>query len=353
MRAAPLTQRPDFQLMKQDDVQNFYHLQVPRWLFTDSAYTGLSLEAKVVYSFLLNRFQLSRLNGWINADGEVFIIYTRKALAGEIQISYHKVIDCMKELSGLRLIWEKRCGRGDANQIYLAKVDGQACGAGSAPFVDVNDEAAGALRSEETELQDAPEMPGNIGSPGGHAASRDADLALHVSEEVQDGDFEECGDGTSKGAETARQEVWERHPSYIDSSHTDGSDTEVSPSVGGGAPPVGQDETALEMILESCHLELFEPELGKVFRRAIEQLFYSENLRVGKALLPRARVRSRLWDLDYIVLQLAESKLHQNTERVVKNSVAYTMAVIFNAITESESDTQVDHYLNAMRGDGG
>jgi hypothetical protein len=83
----------------------------------------LSLEAKVVYMFLLNRFQLSRLNGWINDDGEVFIIYTRQSLADEIQISYRRVIDCMKELSALDLIWEHRCGRGDANQIYLAQAE--------------------------------------------------------------------------------------------------------------------------------------------------------------------------------------------------------------------------------------
>ncbi len=106
--------------MKQGDIQNIYHLQMPRWLFTDPRYIGLSLEAKVTYTFLLNRFQLSRLNGWLNDDGEVFIIYTRRSLSSEMQVSYHKIIEAMKELSSAGLIWERRCGRGDANQIYLA-----------------------------------------------------------------------------------------------------------------------------------------------------------------------------------------------------------------------------------------
>ena len=74
MRAAKMTERPSFQLMVQTDVQSIYHMQMPRWLFTDPRYTALSLEAKVAYTFLLNRFQLSRLNGWINDAGEVFII---------------------------------------------------------------------------------------------------------------------------------------------------------------------------------------------------------------------------------------------------------------------------------------
>lgn len=117
MKAAPITKKPSFPLMKQGDIQNIYHLQMPRWLFTDPRYMSLSLEAKVAYTFLLNRFQLSRLNGWINDDGEVFIIYTRRSLAGEMQVSYHKIIESMKELSSAGLIWERRCGRGDANQI--------------------------------------------------------------------------------------------------------------------------------------------------------------------------------------------------------------------------------------------
>lgn len=47
MKAAPITKKPSFPLMKQGDIQNIYHLQMPRWLFTDPRYIGLSLEAKV------------------------------------------------------------------------------------------------------------------------------------------------------------------------------------------------------------------------------------------------------------------------------------------------------------------
>ena len=64
MKPATLPQRPTFALMKLTDVISFYHLQMPRWLFCDSKYKELSLEAKVAYTFLLNRFQLSRMNGW-------------------------------------------------------------------------------------------------------------------------------------------------------------------------------------------------------------------------------------------------------------------------------------------------
>lgn len=208
MKAAPMTQKPAFRLMKLGDVQSVYHLQMPRWLFTDPRYTALSLEAKVAYTFLLNRFQLSRLNGWINDAGEVFIIYTRKSLADEMQVSYRKVIDSMKELSAAGLIWERRCGRGDANQIYLALVEHQECRNSSAPFVSKKHEAAGAppaeeagTRSAETELLQAQQ----------HGAGPSV-----LRQEVPEQHLQKSQTGTSASTGTAHPEVPVSHPSYTD-----------------------------------------------------------------------------------------------------------------------------------------
>ena len=57
-------------------------------------------------TFLLNRFQLSKMNGWVNVEGEVFIILPREKLAEEMEISYRKAISCFKELLAANLIWE-------------------------------------------------------------------------------------------------------------------------------------------------------------------------------------------------------------------------------------------------------
>ena len=119
MRAAPLKEHPGFSLMKQTDIQNLYYMQMPRWLFSDPRYSEMSLDAKVTYTFLLNRFQLSRRKGWVNDQGEVFVIFPRKALAKELRICEKRVIAAFHKLSELQLIWEKRCGRGDANNYAM------------------------------------------------------------------------------------------------------------------------------------------------------------------------------------------------------------------------------------------
>ena len=153
MRAAKMKERPSFQLMVQTDVQSIYHMQMPRWLFSDPRYCEMSLDAKVTYTFLLNRFQLSRRNGWVNEHGEVFVIFPRKALAKELRICEQRVTAAFKKLVELELVWEKRCGRGDANQIYLAYVTPQDDPAyASAPFT-ASEEDRGSRTADSAPLE--------------------------------------------------------------------------------------------------------------------------------------------------------------------------------------------------------
>ena len=153
MRAAQMKERPGFSLMKQGDVQTIYHMQMPRWLFSDPRYAGMSLDAKVTYTFLLNRFQLSRRNGWVNDHGEVFVIFPRRELARELRIGEKRVTAAFQRLAELNLIWEKRCGRGDANQIYLASVQPEDDPAYTcAPFISEEPEHDGSRTAGMTGL---------------------------------------------------------------------------------------------------------------------------------------------------------------------------------------------------------
>ena len=77
--------------MKQTDVQSIYHMQMPRRLFSGPRYADMSLDAKVACAFLLNRFQFSCRNGWVNDHGEVFVIFPRKELVRELRICEQRV----------------------------------------------------------------------------------------------------------------------------------------------------------------------------------------------------------------------------------------------------------------------
>mgnify|MGYP001509693879 FL=1 len=326
MRAAKIKEHPSFLLMKQTDVQSIYYMQMPRWLFSDPRYADMNLDAKVTYTFLLNRFQLSRRKGWVNDQGEVFVIFPRLALAEELRICEKRVTAAFRTLAERELIWEKRCGRGDANQIYLAKVEPQ----------------------DDPAYQCAPFLTED-GADGG---SRTADSAV-LSEgappqEPQDRPLWTGENGGFGTAESAVLEPQDQPSSKKEKRKIDLSQKEVSQSVSVGADGLAAEEELAD-ILDACELYCFEPETAKVFENAIERLFYSDSFRIGNATLPQSRVRAKLRLLDGMVLRTAEDKLHANLEHNVKNSTAYTMAVIFTCIAESESDLLLDPYLNSLR----
>ncbi len=327
MRAATMKERPSFPLMRQTDVQSIYHMQMPRWLFSDPRYAGMSLDAKVAYTFLLNRFQLSRRNGWVNDFGEVFVIFPRKELARELRICEQRVTAAFRTLKELNLIWEKRCGRGDANQIYLATVVPQDDpDYTSAPFVDPDD---GASRTADSAVLDELGFPTPTQEP----------------QDMGGKNRESCG---SRIADSEVPEPRKPRPSYKDLSHTYPSHIDVSLSVPRG-DGLADEEAELTGILDACELQCFSREAARVFENAIERLYYADSFRVDNATLPQSRVRAKLKLLDYTILQTAEAKLHANLDRPVKNSTAYAMATIFNCIAESESDLMVDPYLNGLR----
>ncbi len=331
MKAAQMKTRPRFALMKQTDVQSIYYMQMPRWLFFDPRYADLSLDAKVTYTFLLNRFQLSRRKGWINEQGEVFIIFPRQALADELRICEKRVTAAFRALAERELVWEKRCGRGDANQIYLARVEPRDDPAYEcAPFNSPEYEKCGSRTTDFAGLEDA-EDPAD-------------------TQETQDRRFKNSQNDGSRTADLAVAEPWNPPSSKKDTREKDWIQKEVSPSVRVTRARTDgpDDEKELMDILDACELSYFPPETARIFENAIERLYYSDHLHIGSATLPRNRVRRRLRCLDGMILRDAAGKLAANLEHDVKNSTAYTMVTIFNAISESESDLMVDPYLNSL-----
>jgi len=344
MKEPKLNKRPQYKLLKQSDAVSFFHMQMPRWLFCDPKYMPLSLQSKVAYTFLLNRFQLSKMNGWINSDGEVFIIFPREKLAEEMGVSYRKAIECFKELLSAGLIWEHRLGRGNANHIYMAAVELSEENAdkhNSAPFIS---------RSAESACLDA--EPEN----GDASAQPDVDAAA-PAQEVPDPHVKKCDNGTSKPGHSALTDLPFPHPNKNDSSNKDKSDIEiVSQSRHARPRPRGRDRPAdaemdkyiLADILDRCELGALSDDEAGVFQNAVIRLFYSDSFRVGNAVLPRAVIRSHLHNLNGLVLLDTREKLRRNQNKQVINSTAYVMATLLSNIWEYKSDIMVDPYLNSL-----
>ena len=106
-----------------NDVVKNEFLRLPLSLLANPKYKQMSLEAKFIYSLLLNRMTLSQKNDWINEDNEVYLIYTREEAANTLNISYKKSISAFKELIQNGLLYEQRQGLGAPNLLYVLKAE--------------------------------------------------------------------------------------------------------------------------------------------------------------------------------------------------------------------------------------
>lgn len=344
--------RPDFALMKLSGAISYFHMQMPRWLFCDPHYTDMSLEAKVAYTFLLNRYQLSRRNGWVNRHGEVYIIYTREDLAREMQVSYRKAISCFKELADRKLIWEQRQGRGLPNRIFLAEVElgeKSSYAYDCAPFspeprpaeialLDADDDAA--TQADSGEMQDViPETSLKT------AADADARTAEPTHQELPEPHVLNCQNRTSAGAEPAYQDLPEPHTSKKDKSKKEYKNTDdKDPTV----PRAGADDgrEAIAAILQQCQLSRYEPEEAEVFCDAVSWLYYCGRLQLGACTYPQRYVRETLRRLNADVLDEALYKMQQNENEAISNTLVYTAKIIFSTILEMGSDALLDPVIS-------
>ena len=96
----------------------FYRL--PKYLFQDQRYHGLSGGAMVLYALLLDRQELSQRNGWRDAQGRTFVYFTLEAVSEFLDCGLRKAASMLRELEAVGLIARKRLGQGRPSRIYVA-----------------------------------------------------------------------------------------------------------------------------------------------------------------------------------------------------------------------------------------
>ena len=83
-----------------------------------------SINAKLLYGLLLNRTLLSQKSDWVSEDGNVYVIYTIKQMADDLNRSERTVKTALNELENAGLITRIRQGWNRANHIFLHLPDG-------------------------------------------------------------------------------------------------------------------------------------------------------------------------------------------------------------------------------------
>ncbi len=98
--------------------EQFAFYRIPKLLFTDSRYAGISVEAKVLYGLMLDRMGLSVRNNWVDDDNRVYIYFTLEEITEYLSIGKDKGVKLLKELDEV-LIERKKQGLGKPVMIYV------------------------------------------------------------------------------------------------------------------------------------------------------------------------------------------------------------------------------------------
>lgn len=97
-----------FQYFKKESLEHFIFIQYPAALRDHELFASLSAEETLLYAYLLDRTKMSRENGWIDKDGNVYIICEIATIQKWMRCGNKKAVKLKKNLQEFGLIQTKK-----------------------------------------------------------------------------------------------------------------------------------------------------------------------------------------------------------------------------------------------------
>ena len=131
----------------------FAFYRVPKILFQNVLYKGLSADAKILYGIMLDRVTLSAQNGWKDRENRVYIFFTVDEVMEQLSCGNKKAIQLMDELEKKAgLIERKRQGQGKPNIIYVKNFIRMVDKSGERHFLECQNDTSGSAESTSQEV---------------------------------------------------------------------------------------------------------------------------------------------------------------------------------------------------------
>ena len=105
--------------LQKEKTEKYPFFPVPKMMVMDKEFIKTSAEAKLSFGLMLDRLSLSRKNGWLDENGNVFIYFTIEDVRYFLRCSATKAVSVLKELTKVNLIDCRRIGLGKPNMIYI------------------------------------------------------------------------------------------------------------------------------------------------------------------------------------------------------------------------------------------
>lgn len=96
--------------------------RLPQAFFRNPKYKKMSTDARYLYMIFTLKMTNSPSNGWVDSDGNMYIVYPDKVLMNEMNCSSFTVNKLKNELIDHDLLLEKSTPAGNDNRLYPLRV---------------------------------------------------------------------------------------------------------------------------------------------------------------------------------------------------------------------------------------
>ncbi|MFI3255520.1 MAG: replication initiator protein A [Eubacteriales bacterium] len=268
--------------------ETFSFFRLPKLLFSEERFKKLSTDAKVLYSFMLDRVALSIASNWRDKEGRVYIIYTNEEAKINLGVSQRTITSVMKELRDEGLLERKRQGLGKPDLLFVKNF---------ASVLETTDKEENTVEKVvENESKITP-LTGKTSGKLPEVAENFSTISAETKEESvpeeQDLPVKSSKDCVSRVANIATLDVQNLPPIKTDITNTDQTKTDFikptfppnpTPTFPQSPPTVetgGEDWRDKEEIID-----FVENELDKAYQQGKEELsYFLFNLRNQKSLM--------------------------------------------------------------------
>lgn len=315
------------------EAEQFSFYRLPKILFTDSRYSKVSAEAKVLYGLLLDRMSLSLKNGWVDEENRVYIYFKLEDAMRMLNIGKDKGVKLFAELDsekGCGLIKRKKQGLGKPTIIYVMN------------FVSMS-------KCQEENIEEKCVSETSEKSKSGVRTSNE----LLTSEKPNSRVSMEPKSCVRKNRSPVfvKTEINNNKYNYNNFNYTEMNDTypilsEPEQDIDGGCDMMDEYSEYRKIISENIEYDFLKQNYSEDMADGVLELM-TETVCSKKPMivvacqeLPQEMVKSRLLKLDYTHIEYVFDCLRKNGSRV-RNIKSYMLTMLYN------SYTTIGHYYTA------
>ena len=339
-----MLQPSGFEYFYGQQAESYTFYRIPKVMFTEERFKGLSCEAKVLYGLMLDRMSLSTKNEWLDEEGKVYIVFPLSDIRELIQCSKQTAVNLVHELDteqGIGLIEKSRPGLGKANVFYVKNF--------MAPIErERNNDIENTLNNtEEPRKPDSTKKSKNWTSGGQEIRPQ----------EVQKLDHQKSKNWTSGSPVNRLQEVQKLDPNKTEYNKTEKSETQsINQSGDTAVPGVFVPPTEIDVIdgirnyvRERVDYQSFQgededarEEVDELVEMIVDVLRMPDTavLRINGNEMPAVLVKEHYYKIrrdhiDYVRWTM------RNNYRKVNNIRAYMLTALYNSVLT------IGHYYQA------